>query len=189
MAERTAITNEPVGAGIGRALRGMFSGIPGRREVDEAARMGLSVPALRRARAQRMESPDENATVGRDRPEIVPDMVIPVTAEAPRNEVAAAAAARRPATRRPAARMSPRESMSADDLNALSLARGEGEGEAAANIRRRLSEMQPEGMKKGGKVKKMAYGGPVKAPKKMASGGMTRGDGCASKGKTRGRMV
>lgn len=58
-----------------------------------------------------------------------------------------------------------------------------------------LSQPQPmntsgqPAMKKGGKVKKMAYGGPVKAPKKMASGGMTRGDGCASKGKTRGRMV
>ncbi len=78
--------------------------------------------------------------------------------------------------------------MSADDLNALSLARGEGEGAAAANIRRRLAEMG-EGMKKGGKVK-------AKAPvKKMQAGGMVksnaskRADGCAMKGKTKGRMV
>ena len=34
------------------------------------------------------------------------------------------------------------------------------------------------GMRKGGKVKKMAKGGKV-----------TRGDGCATKGKTKGRMV
>lgn len=27
------------------------------------------------------------------------------------------------------------------------------------------------------------------APKKYAKGGMTRGDGCASKGKTKGRMI
>jgi hypothetical protein len=150
--------------------------------------MGMTVPQMRRARAQR-NPVDENATIGSANFSQMPtDMDIPVTAAAPRNEVARTAAANRPRPR-PATRMSPRESMSADDLNALSLARGEGEGEAAANIRRRLSEMQPEGMKKGGKVKKMAYGGPVKAPKKMASGGMTRGDGCASKGKTRGRMV
>ena len=40
------------------------------------------------------------------------------------------------------------------------------------------------GMKKGGKVKRMASGG-------MASGGMTasrRGDGIASRGKTRGKI-
>lgn len=38
--------------------------------------------------------------------------------------------------------------------------------------------MREAGMKKGGKVKKMAKGGAV-----------TRGDGCASRGKTRGRMI
>ena len=42
-------------------------------------------------------------------------------------------------------------------------------------------------MKKGGVVKKMAKGGVVK---KMASGGaVRRGDGCATRGKTKGRMV
>jgi hypothetical protein len=46
----------------------------------------------------------------------------------------------------------------------------------------------PPGMKRGGMVKK------PKAMKKMASGGSvkssyTRGDGCAIKGKTRGKMV
>lgn len=37
------------------------------------------------------------------------------------------------------------------------------------------------GMKKGGKVGKMAYGGKMKA-KKMAKGGMCRGMGAASRG-------
>jgi hypothetical protein len=40
------------------------------------------------------------------------------------------------------------------------------------------------GLKKGGKVKKMAKGGAVKAPSASR-----RGDGCASRGKTKGRMV
>jgi hypothetical protein len=39
-------------------------------------------------------------------------------------------------------------------------------------------------MKKGGKVKKMAAGGSVKA-----SSASRRGDGCAQRGKTKGRMV
>ncbi len=104
----------------------------------------------------------------------------------------AAQMARRNQAARPNARMAPARqsraaSMSADDLNAISLARGEGEGAAAANIRRRLAEMG-EGLKKGGKVK-------AKAPvKKMKAGGMvksscSRGDGVAKKGKTKGRMV
>ena len=38
------------------------------------------------------------------------------------------------------------------------------------------------GMKRGGKVKKMASGG-------MASSASKRGDGCATKGKTKGRFV
>lgn len=118
------------------------------------------------------------------------------------NEAAAALRAaneRRQATR-PTTRMRPSGSrgneMSADELNAISLARGEGyDGPAAANIRRRLAEMEP-GMKKGGPVKKMAKGGPVKASKKgmkpvykMAKGGAARGDGCAARGKTKGRMI
>lgn len=45
--------------------------------------------------------------------------------------------------------------------------------------------MKPMGMKKGGSTK-MAYGGKVK---KMAKGGMVRGDGCCVRGKTKGRMV
>jgi len=40
------------------------------------------------------------------------------------------------------------------------------------------------GFKKGGKIKKMAKGGAVKAPSASR-----RGDGCASRGKTKGRMV
>jgi hypothetical protein len=97
--------------------------------------------------------------------------------------------------------------MSANDLNALSLARGEGsDSPAAENIRRRLAEMGGSGdigaasarargeqvgppgdynMKKGGKVavKKMKAGGVVK------SSASSRGDGCAARGKTKGRMV
>ena len=44
----------------------------------------------------------------------------------------------------------------------------------------------------GGKVKKMAYGGsPTKKKKKVKSGSSAsrRADGCAVKGKTKGRMV
>ena len=116
-------------------------------------------------------------------------------ASAERNEVAAVAAnrnaARAAAAARPTTRMRPSASrgseMSADDLNALSLARGVGadnapDTAAAANIRRRLAEMEP-GMKKGGRVKKMAKGGVVKVSASR------RGDGCATKGKTKGRMV
>jgi len=59
------------------------------------------------------------------------------------------------------------------------------EGQKAATTRMRKTnpeyfgydEMKKSGMKKGGKVKK------------MASGGMTRGDGLAQRGKTKGRMV
>ena len=43
--------------------------------------------------------------------------------------------------------------------------------------------MERSGMKKGGKVKAMAKGGSVK------SSASKRADGCASKGKTKGRMV
>lgn len=100
-------------------------------------------------------------------------------------------ARRQLAARRPTTRMSPSSArgneMSADDLNALSLTRGVGadnapDTAAAANIRRRLAEMEP-GMKKGGRVKKMAKGGVVKVSASR------RGDGCATKGKTKGRMV
>ena len=43
-----------------------------------------------------------------------------------------------------------------------------------------LTGEQPEGMKKGGKVKKMAKGGSTTSK---------RADGCATKGKTKGRFV
>lgn len=107
------------------------------------------------------------------------------------NEVMRSRAASRGA-RLPNTRMSPSAArgseMSADDLNAMSLSRGVGadnspDTTAAANIRRRLAEMG-QGMKKGGAVKKMAKGGMVKAVSASR-----RGDGCASKGKTKGRMV
>lgn len=86
----------------------------------------------------------------------------------------------------------PRES-EADVLNAISQAFIRGErprGGAAENIGR---AMGIEDYKKGGMVKakapvkKMAKGGVVK---KMSSGGAARrGDGCATRGKTKGRMV
>lgn len=114
-------------------------------------------------------------------------------AAAERNEVAAVAAnrnaARAAAAARPTTRMRPSASrgseMSADDLNALSQRRGEGEGSdtpSAKIIRDRLAEMA-QGLKKGGRVKKMAKGGVVKVSASR------RGDGCATKGKTKGRMV
>ena len=60
----------------------------------------------------------------------------------------------------------------------------------AASARARGEQVGPPGdynMKKGGVVKKMAKGGVVK---KMAAGGASRrGDGCATRGKTKGRMV
>jgi hypothetical protein len=56
----------------------------------------------------------------------------------------------------------------------------------AADARRRMMEASFEGgMKRGGKVKKMAKGGMTS---KMSSASR-RGDGIATKGKTRGRMV
>ena len=49
---------------------------------------------------------------------------------------------------------------------------------------RRLSdEFNVDDYRKGGKVKKMAYGGKVKKT------GARRGDGCAVRGKTKGRMI
>jgi hypothetical protein len=62
--------------------------------------------------------------------------------------------------------------------------------EKVENLRRTYGPSQDErdrmergGMKKGGKVKKMAKGGSVK------SSASRRADGCAAKGKTKGRMV
>ena len=55
----------------------------------------------------------------------------------------------------------------------------------AMDIARRAGVAPDEGgtgMKKGGKVKKMAKGGSVSSASK-------RGDGCATKGKTKGRFV
>jgi len=101
---------------------------------------------------------------------------------------ARSAAASRPSTRMTSRRAPVASGPSADDLNAMSLSRGVGadnapDTAAAANIRRRLAEMG-QGMKKGGPVKKMAKGGMVKAASVSR-----RGDGCVTKGKTKGRMV
>ncbi len=49
----------------------------------------------------------------------------------------------------------------------------------------RVAPPKAAGMNKGGKVKKMAYGGKAKS----GSSASRRADGCAVKGKTKGRMV
>jgi len=49
----------------------------------------------------------------------------------------------------------------------------------------RIAPVKAAGMKKGGKVKKMAYGGKVKS----GSSASRRADGCAVKGRTKGRIV
>lgn len=113
------------------------------------------------------------------------------------------AAAARPNTR-PRPRAARGSEMSADDLNAMVLDRlgksYEGQrppsGASADEARERINSRMSEGMKKGGPVKKMAKGGPVKASTKgmkpvykMAGGGAARGDGCAARGKTKGRMI
>lgn len=118
-------------------------------------------------------------------------------------DAARAAAAARPNTR-PRPRAARGSEMSADDLNAMVLDRlgksYEGQrppsGVGADEARERINSRMSEGMKKGGPVKKMAKGGPVKASTKgmkpvykMAGGGAARGDGCAARGKTKGRMI
>ena len=77
------------------------------------------------------------------------------------------------------------ESLTRDPESGIAEMRGV-RGEAARNIIARRAELErepSEGMKRGGPVKKMAKGGVVKS---SASG---RSDGCAVKGKTKGRMV
>jgi hypothetical protein len=73
-------------------------------------------------------------------------------------------------------------------LERLGLRRTYETGEGApstGNFREDLRQLGKSlGFKKGGKVKKMAKGGAVKAPSASR-----RGDGCASRGKTKGRMV
>ena len=89
---------------------------------------------------------------------------------------------RRNNTRRPATRSAPRQrEMTADELNDIALGvytRGSGatsEMGVQGDIARRIASAS--GMKKGGEVKR------------MASGGRVRGDGCAIKGKTKGRIT
>ena len=113
------------------------------------------------------------------------------------NAINVEVAARRPRpSTRPNTRMSP-QGMSANELNEISLASAQRRGgeetelSRSGDIARRIMvregeqdrQRELEGMKKGGPVKKMAKGGVVKS---SASG---RSDGCAVKGKTKGRMV
>ena len=56
-------------------------------------------------------------------------------------------------------------------------------GQAQNALQEGQARIAPKKMRKGGKVKKMAYGGKVKKT------GARRGDGCAVRGKTKGRMI
>jgi hypothetical protein len=239
MAERrSAITNEPVGARLGRAFRRNRSQED--QDILDAYRTQTPVDEIRRRRAA--AATPSAARSGRmsdgmaESAEASPDAVNArlATAEAAReaarlsNMDADASVAgpgemrtllnQRRAQRQPRpnnARMTPRAAapreMTADELNDLSLRRGaggEGVDQALAGLRiqQRLADMGGSGdigaasarargeqvgppgdynMKKGGKVavKKMKAGGVVK------SSASNRGDGCAARGKTKGRMV
>lgn len=207
--------NEPVGANLRRFLRGLRNeeaeqygaGISegvsgsvrqpaqaGSRSMREVMRGTPATEAAPRISAGRMAVP---ASMGaeQDNP---PSMMSSRMGDAEgSNEAADALRASQMARRAQAARQNTRMTparrpravgMSADDLNALSMARGEGEGAAAANIRRRLAEMG-EGMKKGGKVKAKALVKKMQAGGVVKSNASKRADGCAMKGKTKGRMV
>lgn len=166
----------------------------------EAGRRLLAEDAARRAGSSRadadMENPMPRPRMGVE-PRADADMENPMPRPQMGSAIEREVAARRPRPNtRPNTRMSP-QGMSADDLNEISLAtaqrRGGAEMEAGrtGDIARRIAaregeqdrQREMEGMKRGGPVKKMAKGGVVKS---SASG---RSDGCAVKGKTKGRMV
>jgi len=164
----------------------------------EAGRRLLAEDAARRAGSARADADMENP-MPRPRMGVEPRADADMENSAPSVSMVAAEAAARNARRaatRPATRMSPRE-MKGDELNNISLGTLDPEsgiaemrgvrGEAARNIIARRADQERqrelEAMKKGGPVKKMAKGGVVKS---SASG---RSDGCAVKGKTKGRMV
>ncbi len=58
-------------------------------------------------------------------------------------------------------------------------------GQAQNELQEGQARIAPKKMRKGGKVKKMAYGGKVKS----GSSASRRADGCAVKGRTKGRIV
>ncbi len=58
-------------------------------------------------------------------------------------------------------------------------------GQAQNALQEGQARIAPKKMRKGGKVKKMAYGGKVKS----GSSASRRADGCAVKGRTKGRIV
>lgn len=210
---RSAIGNERVGARLGRLFQ--RNRTQEERDILEAYRRQIPVDEVRRRReAAAAPAPSPMAEARRDEPEA--RAAAPAPEPPPASEVRAAAEARNAARtqRRPNTRMSPRAAASAapteaDILNdiSLSLARGEANASPAAEtIRRRMEELGGSGdigaasarargeqvgppgdynMKKGGKVaiKKMKAGGVVK------SSASNRGDGCAARGKTKGRMV
>jgi hypothetical protein len=213
--------NQPVGANLRRLFQ--RNRTQDEQDILDAYNRQIPVDEIRRGRAAsesapavRTPSADPMSPVGpfQSRSGIMAGEGTPEASDNERtgsqlNAIIASRRAEREAMAgRPRTRNSPPRGMarasapagpSANDLNAMSLTRGVGadnapDTAAAANIRRRLAEMEP-GMKKGGPVKKMAKGGAVKSTKgmkpvyKMAGGGAARGDGCAARGKTKGRMV
>lgn len=216
MAERrTAITNEPVGARLGRLFQ--RNRTQEERDVLEAYRRQVPVDEIRRRRAAaEAPAPSPVAEARRE------DSESPTPAPTAPADEAAAALRQRQEQRQPrrnnnrftaprpaSSGMSEAEIRNQRELDRIraereaeesrpsvaqraeSIAQMGGSGDiGAASARARGEQVGPPGdynMKKGGAVKKMAKGGVVK---KMATGGASRrGDGCAARGKTKGRMV
>ena len=204
------ITNEPVGARLGRALRSMFGSGEQRSTGPRINPRGQSTrtapaPARREASPQELDRMRAALPAG---PDIPTEM---------RNAMPArpdAAAERRAA--RPAQAPRPRvREMSADELNEMELRRIRAERQmeeddarermrrreervaapvdvGAASARARGEQVGPPGdynMKKGGIVKKKAGGmiaaKPKAAPKKMMKGGMVTKPKVAAKSKAK----
>jgi hypothetical protein len=72
----------------------------------------------------------------------------------------------------------------AETDNAMGAMRGSGQRSKPMTMQERKAKSfsDMEGLKKGGKIKKMASGGKVSSASKRA-------DGCITKGKTKGKMV
>ena len=212
---RSSIGNEAVGARLGRLFQ--RNRTQEERDILEAYRTQTPVDEIRRRRAA-SAAPAAEAPSARMAQIRADETLAPTESAGPGmagSEVVRALQDRNAARtqRRPNARMSPRAAQreaSADELNQRELERVRAENEAegrrasaaerlaemggsgdigAASARARGEQVGPPGdynMKKGGRVKKMAKGGAVK----MAAGGASRrGDGCAARGKTKGRMV
>ena len=181
--------------GARTVARGVASRIPIVGDLANSRSAGSGSSMTSNPEAQRFLAEDAARRAGPGRADA--DMENPMPRPQMGNPIEREVAARRPRPNtRPNTRMSP-QGMSADDLNEISLAAAQRRGGAemepnrSGDIARRIMaregeqdrQREMEGMKRGGPVKKMAKGGVVKS---SASG---RSDGCAVKGKTKGRMV